>query len=151
MKNRIIQKMYLEHQVIITELGWSTDSTENGHHAIVLDEIKEIFYDPDEPKRASIENAKYYLEELNKWIEDEQIIAFYFEAFDELWKGSSEKSSECNFGIYNNDKLYPNSQTQKNNYRNLRKNSHSSSLQSLASSERMSQWNTCGRRLSLSP
>ena len=99
-----IQEMYPGHQIIITELGWSTNSTKNSHRAIIRDQIKEIFFDPDEPKRASLENAKYYYEELNKWIEDEKVIAFYFEAFDELWKGSSIKSSECNFGIYNNDR-----------------------------------------------
>lgn len=100
-----IQEMYPEHQVIMTELGWSTNSTENTHHAIIRDQIEEIVPDPNEPKRASVENAKYYFEELNKWIKDEHVIAFYFEAFDELWKGSSAEASECNFGVYNNDRV----------------------------------------------
>lgn len=100
-----IQKMYPDHQVIITELGWSTNSPTNSYHAVIGDKFVEITPAPDEPKRASVENAKYYIEELNKWIEQEQVIAFYFEAFDELWKGSSEDASECNFGIYNNDRV----------------------------------------------
>lgn len=100
-----IQKIYPEHQVIITELGWSTDSTNPGKHlAIIRDKITEITFSPEEPKRPSVENAKRYLAELEEWTEKEQVIAFYFEAFDELWKGKSRHSSECNFGIYDNDR-----------------------------------------------
>ena len=100
-----IKEMYPEHQVIITELGWSTDTTSNSYWSVIGDKIEEIVLKPDEPKRSSVENAKFYLEEINKWIEEEKVIVFYFEAFDELWKGESVKSSECNFGIYNNDRV----------------------------------------------
>lgn len=100
-----IVKMYPEHQVIITELGWSSDSTQRHNHvAIVGDEIRNIEFDPNAPKRASVEHAKYYFNEVSRWAEEEKVIAFYFEAFDELWKGDSVHSSECNFGIYNNDR-----------------------------------------------
>ena len=100
-----IVKLYPEHQVIITELGWSSDSTEHHRHAaIVGDEIIDLEFDPEAPKRASLPHAKRYYEEVRAWVEADHVIAFYFEAFDELWKGSSVHSSECNFGVYDNDR-----------------------------------------------
>ncbi len=54
--------------------------------------------------RASIPNEKRYIEEIEAWLEQEQVIAFIFEAFDELWKGCEPNCSECNFGLYNEDR-----------------------------------------------
>lgn len=100
-----IVKLYPEHQVIITELGWSSDSTEHHKHtAIVGNRILELEFAPDAPKRASLDHEQFYFEQVSRWVECEGVIAFYFEAFDELWKGSSVHSSECNFGLYNNDR-----------------------------------------------
>lgn len=104
-----IQRMYPDKQVIITELGWSSDSTAKSYWAVIRNEFKEIAYAPGEPPRASVKNAGFYLKEVERWVEQEQVTAFYFEAFDELWKGDSPRSSECNFGVYNNDRVrkYP--------------------------------------------
>lgn len=76
---------YPDKQVIITELGWSSRST-------------------GEKPQATLENAKRYVEEVQKWIEEDHVIAFIFEAFDELWKGDCPEASECNFGLYNEER-----------------------------------------------
>lgn len=81
-----IQAQFPDKQVIFTEVGWSTNTTNNAE------------------KRSSVENQKRYITELNEWIEQNQIIAFLFEAFDEPWKGSSAVASECNWGLYTVDR-----------------------------------------------
>lgn len=83
------KKRYPDKQVIFTELGWSSNTTNHSE---------------DDPDRQSIGSEKRYIEELQKWIEEDQVIAFIFEAFDELWKGDSPESSECNFGLYNEER-----------------------------------------------
>lgn len=81
-------ELFPNHQVIFTEMGWTT---ENGGD--------------NEKSEASIENQIRYITELNEWLEKDQIIAFLFEAFDEPWKGSSDTSSECNWGLYTVDRV----------------------------------------------
>ena len=78
-----VQALFPDKQVLFTELGWSTN-----------DDFSK------EPKRSSLENQKAYYAELLPWLEEEQIIAFLFEAFDEPWKGDSPDKSECNWGLY---------------------------------------------------
>ena len=82
-----IQKQFPDKQVIFTEVGWSTNTT-----------------DPEAKDRATVDNQKAYITTLNQWIESQQIVAFLFEAFDEPWKGSSEEASECNWGLYTVDR-----------------------------------------------
>ena len=78
-----VKELYPEKQVIFTELGWSTRP--NGS---MLE------------GEASEENQVRYIGELTEWLDQEQIIGFLFEAFDEPWKGSTPESSECNWGLY---------------------------------------------------
>lgn len=81
-----IKAQFPEKQVIFTEVGWSTNTTDNAEN------------------RSSVENQKRYITELNEWIEQAQVIAFLFEAFDEPWKGRSSVASECNWGLYTVDR-----------------------------------------------
>lgn len=99
-----MKDMFPDKQVVFTELGWSSDNTTLSYNALVGKERREIIPKPGAPRHASIENEKRYVEELEEWLEQEQVIAFIFEAFDELWKGPEPKSSECNFGLYNEDR-----------------------------------------------
>lgn len=81
-----MREMFPDKQVIFTEVGWSSNSHDN------------------EKPHATLENEKRYITELQKWIEEDKVIAFIFEAFDELWKGDFKDSSECNFGLYNEER-----------------------------------------------
>ena len=46
-----------------------------------------------------------YYKQLSKWSENEKILTFVFEAFDEPWKGSSDpKEPEKHWGLYTVDR-----------------------------------------------
>ena len=99
-----IKAMFPDKQVVFTELGWSSDNTTPNYHSLVNGEMHEVIPEPGTPRRASVKNEKRYFEEVEAWLEQEQIIAFIFEAFNELWKGPEPNSSECNFGLYDEDR-----------------------------------------------
>ncbi|MCR5754108.1 MAG: hypothetical protein K6G30_04735 [Acetatifactor sp.] len=74
---------FADKQVLFTEVGWTSNSDESGNN-----------------KQATVANQKRYITELNAWLEEEKVVAFLFEAFDEPWKASSPEKSECNWGLY---------------------------------------------------
>jgi exo-beta-1,3-glucanase (GH17 family) len=76
---------YPEKQIIITEAGWATQSNGRGI----------------EPHRVNEEYQKRYYDELMSWAEKEQILVYFFEAFDEKWKGSDHpQEPEKHWGLY---------------------------------------------------
>lgn len=99
-----IKAMFPDKQVIFTELGWSSDNSSPNYFVTIGKTRREVIPEPGTPKRASVENEKYYIEEVEAWLEQEQIVGFIFEAFDERWKGSKPDDSECNFGLYDGDR-----------------------------------------------
>lgn len=80
---KMISELFPDKQVVFTEMGWT--SSPAGHM------IKE---------EANLENLLKYNADLRKWLDEEEIIGFVFEAFDEPWKGPRPDSSECNWGLY---------------------------------------------------
>ena len=74
-----MRELYPDKEIIFTEVGWSSC--------------------------VSLQDEIDYIEDLKKWLEEEQVVAFIFEAFDELWKGPTPQSSECCFGLYGNDRI----------------------------------------------
>ena len=80
-----VQEAYPNKKCIITEAGWPTVSHGRGI----------------EPKRASEDFQKRYFKEINKWSKDNETLVFFFEAFDEPWKGSDNPNEpEKHWGIY---------------------------------------------------
>ena len=71
--------------LMITEAGWATSSNGRGiNPANVSEEYQEIYYN-----------------DLMKWSDENGIITFVFEAFDEPWKGfSDELEPEKHWGLY---------------------------------------------------
>lgn len=82
-----VKNKYPDKEVIFTEVGWTVK--ESSHM------IK---------GQGSVENQKTYITALNKWLEEDQIVAFIFEAFDETWKADSPEKGECNWGLYYMDR-----------------------------------------------
>ena len=85
-----LKKIGVEKQVHIGELGWATKSNgyygENGSRA--ADEYKQAFFH----------------DKIRKWTKKEKIACFYFSAFDESWKDSSNTNgSENHFGLFTVD------------------------------------------------
>ncbi len=84
-----VTELYPNKPVVITEAGWATNSNGRGI----------------DPQHVNEDNQKQYFEELMEWAEKEKILTFYFEAFDEPWKGSSHPlEPEKHWGLYKKDR-----------------------------------------------
>jgi exo-beta-1,3-glucanase (GH17 family) len=84
-----VAKAYPNKQVVITEAGWATQSNGRGI----------------EPHNVNEALQKRYFNELMKWAEEQQILIFVFEAFDESWKGSDHPlEPEKHWGLYRLDR-----------------------------------------------
>jgi exo-beta-1,3-glucanase (GH17 family) len=72
-----------DSQVAILEAGWATTAIEFGD-------------------RANEENQTRYFSELNDWATEKNITVFFFEAFDEPWKGDSNVplGAEKHWGLF---------------------------------------------------
>lgn len=81
-----VARKFPHKPVVITEAGWATNS--NGRGII--------------PENANEEYQKEYFDKLIAWTDKEGILAFFFEAFDEPWKGSPEPlEPEKHWGLFN--------------------------------------------------
>ncbi len=84
-----VAKKYPDKPVVITEAGWATSSNGRGIN----------------PENVNEEYQKVYFEKLMDWLEKEGILAFFFEAFDETWKGSPEPlEPEKHWGLFKIDR-----------------------------------------------
>jgi exo-beta-1,3-glucanase (GH17 family) len=86
---RDVAEKYPHKTVVITEAGWATNSNGRGI----------------EPHNVNEELQKVYIDQLVQWTNEEQILTFLFEAFDENWKGSDEAlEPEKHWGLYKVDR-----------------------------------------------
>ncbi|MCP9292967.1 glycosyl hydrolase family 17 protein [Gracilimonas sediminicola] len=84
-----VAEKYPDKPVVISEAGWTTRSNGQGI----------------DPLQVNEENQKRYFEELTEWTIKEGIPTFFFEAFDEDWKGSDDPSEpEKHWGIFKIDR-----------------------------------------------
>jgi exo-beta-1,3-glucanase (GH17 family) len=76
--------------IVITEAGWATNSNGRGIN----------------PEHVNEENQKNYFEDLMEWTAKENILTFFFEAFDEPWKGSAHPlEPEKHWGVFKKDRM----------------------------------------------
>ncbi len=84
-----VAKKYPDTPVVITEAGWATNSNGRGI----------------DPENVNETYQKIYFEKLMAWTDREKIMTFFFEAFDEPWKGSPEPlEPEKHWGVYHIDR-----------------------------------------------
>jgi exo-beta-1,3-glucanase (GH17 family) len=84
-----VARKYPDVPVVITEAGWATNSNGRGI----------------DPENVNETYQKLYFEKLMMWVETENILTFFFEAFDESWKGSPEPMEpEKHWGLYRIDR-----------------------------------------------
>ena len=90
-----IQALHPSKQIVLGESGWATSSiNDNGDESLIIGEASEsaqkIFYDA-----------------YRQWLVDNHIVSYYFEAFDEKWKGGEDKPdgiAEKNWGVFRSDR-----------------------------------------------
>jgi exo-beta-1,3-glucanase (GH17 family) len=84
-----VLELFPDKPIVITEAGWATNS--NG---IGID-----------PERVNQEAQKIYFEDLMQWADDNKILVYFFEAFDENWKGSDHPNEpEKHWGLFHSDR-----------------------------------------------
>jgi exo-beta-1,3-glucanase (GH17 family) len=82
---RSVANLYPFKPVVITEAGWATNSNGRGIH----------------PEHVNEENQKAYFNDLMEWSEKNTVLTFFFEAFDEPWKGSPHPlEPEKHWGLF---------------------------------------------------
>lgn len=75
--------------IVITEAGWATNSHGKGINSEHVNE----------------ENQKIYFDDLMDWSEKGKVLTFFFEAFDEQWKGSDDPMEpEKHWGLFKTDR-----------------------------------------------
>ncbi len=84
-----VANRYPHKPVLITEAGWATKSNGRGI----------------EPNNVSERLQQIYYKQLVQWSNEQNIITFVFEAFDEQWKGSPEPlEPEKHWGLFKTDR-----------------------------------------------
>lgn len=84
-----VANIYPGKPVVITEAGWATNSNGRGI----------------QPENVNEQNQKLYYEDLMQWSEKNKVLTFFFEAFDENWKGSPDPNEpEKHWGLFYTDR-----------------------------------------------
>lgn len=78
-----LKTKFPEKAILITETGWTTGKNQ-GQFGPVADELSQ----------------KQFYTQCQEWSTKNKVTIFYFEAFDELWKGASATGAETNWGFY---------------------------------------------------
>ena len=90
-----IKALHPSKQVALGESGWATSSVNsNGDESLIIGE-------------ASEEAQKIFFDAYRHWLKENRIVSFYFEAFDEKWKGGEDKPdsiAEKNWGVFRSDR-----------------------------------------------
>jgi exo-beta-1,3-glucanase (GH17 family) len=82
---KAVADLYPHKPVVITEAGWATHSNGRGIY----------------PENVNEENQQKYYQELTQWSAQNSILTFFFEAFDENWKGSAHPlEPEKHWGVF---------------------------------------------------
>ena len=83
----MVRNVFPDRRLVIGEIGWATTASEFG-------------------QRASGQNQKIYYNEMMAWATQMNITIFFFEAFDEDWKGNPDNplGAEKHWGLFTVDR-----------------------------------------------
>ena len=85
-----LKKLGIKKNIHIGETGWSS--------------VDNVMYSENGTRASDEYKEKKYYEGMRKWAEEEGILCFYFEAFDEKWKDKyNSNGSENHFGLFTLD------------------------------------------------
>lgn len=80
-----IQRLYPGKPIVFGEVGWASYTVGDKHAPKAGDEVKQ----------------KRYYNEINGWAKAKQVTTFFFEAFDEPWKG---EGTEGHWGVFSTER-----------------------------------------------
>lgn len=90
-----IKALHPNKQIVLGESGWATSSiSSNGDERLIIGEASEAA-------------QKVFFDVYREWLSDNRIVSFYFEAFDEKWKGGDDQPdgiAEKNWGVFRSDR-----------------------------------------------
>jgi exo-beta-1,3-glucanase (GH17 family) len=90
---RAIQAQHPSHLVVYGETGWATMKHNEGEQARLIKGR------PGEKEQAA------FFDSITSWAERERVTVFFFEAFDENWKGGGHPNEvEKHWGLYRSDR-----------------------------------------------
>jgi exo-beta-1,3-glucanase (GH17 family) len=85
-----LKTLFPQKQILITETGWTTSKNAGQFNPVtVADEVSQ----------------KQFYTECQQWSNSNQVSIFYFEAFNERWKGATATEAETNWGFYYADRM----------------------------------------------
>lgn len=88
-----VRKLHTDLPIVMTEIGWATNKGTQGVQASL------IVVEPNE------RDQELFFRAFRDWATEARLPSFYFEAFDENWKGGNEPSEvEKHWGVYNADR-----------------------------------------------
>jgi exo-beta-1,3-glucanase (GH17 family) len=88
-----VRSMHPGRTVFLGETGWATNKHNEGEQATL------IKGNPGE------EEQKVFFDAFSNWVTEEEIPSFFFEAFDEKWKGGEHPDEvEKHWGLYRSDR-----------------------------------------------
>jgi exo-beta-1,3-glucanase (GH17 family) len=80
-----LKTLFPQKQILITETGWTTSKNAGQFNALTIaDEVSQ----------------KQFYTQCLQWSNSNKIPVFYFEAFNERWKGATATEAETNWGFY---------------------------------------------------
>jgi exo-beta-1,3-glucanase (GH17 family) len=80
-----LKTLFPQKQILITETGWTTSINAGQFNPLtVADEVSQ----------------KQFYTQCQQWSNSNKIPVFYFEAFNERWKGATATEAETNWGFY---------------------------------------------------
>ena len=94
-----ISILYPNKKIVIGETGWATAVHTEGDQEKLINGV------------TGIKEQLIFYNSINSWIKEEGILSFFFEAFDEKWKGGDHPNEvEKHWGLINSDR------TEKHNF-----------------------------------
>jgi exo-beta-1,3-glucanase (GH17 family) len=88
-----VQTLHADRVLVLGETGWATSVHDQGEQAELI-----------KGKPGEAEQKQFY-DDLRSWAEAERIGAFFFEAFDENWKGGNHPDEvEKHWGVFRADR-----------------------------------------------
>jgi exo-beta-1,3-glucanase (GH17 family) len=88
-----IQALHSDRPVVIGETGWATSVHSQGEQAELI-----------KGRPGEIEQKRFH-DEIRHWAESNQLPVFFFEAFDENWKGGAHPAEvEKHWGLFRADR-----------------------------------------------